>query len=92
MLWLTDYLPDLESDFSAIHRVDDIYSMDAPRFFRFAVRLTAYEGVLAARRMQEEQRGGSVSTRQGATEVPLTHAAMSADPVLASIVSWEAGK
>ena len=47
--WVLAYLDDLESDFSALHRVDDMYSMPAPRFFRLACRMTAYAGVMQVR-------------------------------------------
>ncbi len=46
--WLLQYLPDIESDMSAFHRIDDIYSMEAARFFRLATRLPAYKGVMRA--------------------------------------------
>ncbi len=56
-MWVLDYVNDLESDFSVFHRVDDIFEMDGPRFFRLAVRLPAYAGVMAARvaNLHEEQ-------------------------------------
>jgi hypothetical protein len=44
-----DHLADLESDFSRYHRVDDIYALDGPRFFRMAWRLSVYGGVMAMR-------------------------------------------
>lgn len=50
------YLRDLESDFSVFHRVDDIYSMPAARFFMLAYRIAAYDGMLA-RRIQAENEG-----------------------------------
>lgn len=34
---------------SAIHRVDDMSTMDGPRFFQFALRLPAYRGVMRQR-------------------------------------------
>lgn len=56
------YLGDVESDFSAIHRIDDIWSMDGPKFFRFAQRLPAYKGAMRmraeAQAMQEQKRNG----------------------------------
>lgn len=33
---------------SAIHRIDDMWSMEAGRFFRMALRLPAYKGVMRA--------------------------------------------
>ena len=47
--WVLDYLDDLESDFSVLHRVDDIYSMPGAKFLRMACRITAYVGVMQAR-------------------------------------------
>ena len=58
MLWVLEYLDDIESDMSVFHRVDDIHGMESERFFRFATRLPAYEGVLAARIAQEQETGG----------------------------------
>lgn len=48
-MWVLDHLDDLESDFSVFHRVEDIHSLDGPRFFRFALRIFAYDGVMSAR-------------------------------------------
>lgn len=48
-MWVLDYLNDLESDLSAFHRVDDMFELDGPRFFRLAVRCSAYDGVMRAR-------------------------------------------
>lgn len=47
--WVLDYLDDLESDFSVLHRVDDMYGIPGPRFLRLAVRLPAYDGLMRAR-------------------------------------------
>lgn len=52
-MWVVDYLDDLESDFSVFHRVDDLHALDGPRFFRLALRIFAYDGVLAARLADE---------------------------------------
>jgi hypothetical protein len=59
------HLDDLASDFSAIHRVDDIYALPGPAFFRFAFRLGAYQGVIQAR-MAEQQAGQAPDDQQGA--------------------------
>lgn len=51
------YLADVESDMSAIHRVEDIWSMEAGKFFRYARRLPAYQGIMrsiAERQAQQE--------------------------------------
>lgn len=75
---------------SAFHRVDDVYSMPGPHYFRYAERLFAYNGVLNARvraevneqptqRPPQQERGDVV-------EVEPTAAAIAASP-LGQIVS-----
>ena len=53
---------------SAIHRVDDIRSVPAARFFRLAHRLTAYRGVMRERALaaqrEEPQRQAPRPPRQ----------------------------
>jgi hypothetical protein len=55
---------------SVFHRVDDINDLSGPKFYRLAVRLTAYTGVMQARvealRQEEEEGTGSVSPAQRA--------------------------
>ena len=58
------HLDDIESDLSAVHRIDDIWTMEAGRFFRLAWRLPAYQGVMRMhaekQAMDEEKRTGGV--------------------------------
>jgi hypothetical protein len=76
---------DLESDFSVFHRVDNIWDMPAPKFFRMAFRIAAYDGMLArrieaendqpsSRRMEKEFRrgggGGSAPPKRAAAPAP----------------------
>ncbi|KPM55731.1 hypothetical protein ACG83_10660 [Frankia sp. R43] len=49
MIWVLDHLADIESDLSAIHRIEDMYALSGPRFFRLAWRLAAYRGVMRMR-------------------------------------------
>ena len=60
--WILKHIQDIESDLSAIHGIDDMWSMDGPRFFRFAWRLPAYQGAMRARAerqaMEEQKRTG----------------------------------
>jgi len=67
-------LDDLESDFSAIHRIDDMLAMPAPKFFRLALRLPAYRGVMRAivenDLRQEQERLNAAGIRS--QPVPLT--------------------
>lgn len=65
---MLDYLDDIESDMSAFHRVDNIWEMEGPRFFRMAFRLTAYSGVMAARAQAENDKPSSGSVGSTPTE------------------------
>lgn len=60
---MLDYLDDIESDMSVFHRVDDIYDMEGPRFFKMAWRLPAYSGVMTARLEEERQKPSSGASR-----------------------------
>jgi hypothetical protein len=45
-MWVLDYRDDVESDLSALHRVDDMAAMPARRFFALVNRLGAYPGAV----------------------------------------------
>lgn len=47
MTWVLDHMDDVASDMSVFHRVDDPWSMPAPRFFTLASRLHVYGGAVA---------------------------------------------
>ena len=55
MIWLLDYLPEIESDLSVFHRIDEMRTMPGPRFCTFAVRLPAYGGAMAAAQRREAE-------------------------------------
>ena len=92
--WVVRYLPDIESDMSAFHRVDDVYLMPGPRFFSLARRLGTYQGAMAARlhaeRDEPQQRPAqsrpavqaAAPARQQPTvaPVPATKAALLSNP------------
>lgn len=62
IMWTLEYEADIASDLSAFHRIDDPMTIDGPRYFSLAIRLSAYAGVLAARAekmRQDEQEGVS---------------------------------
>lgn len=63
------HLADIESDMSAIHRVDDMWSMEAGKFFRLARRLPAYQGVM--RGIAEGQAHRQHQRTGGRTVVPV---------------------
>jgi hypothetical protein len=98
-MWLPGSLPDVESDMSAVHRVDDIWAMPAARFFRLAWRLPHYRGVMRDRvlALQREQGDEPVAApapqqrgparKPAARAEPVTEAALS-DPVLGKIFSF----
>lgn len=98
-MWLPAWLPDIESDMSAVHRVDDIHSMPAPRFFALAWRLPHYRGVMrdrvtALQREQEDEPGAVPAQSSGQSDparktapAPVTEAAL-ADPVMSKIFSF----
>jgi hypothetical protein len=95
VLWVLDHLADIESDLSAIHRVDNMWSMPATRFLRLAERLVAYPGVMRARaEMEAAESGGHIPDRgtrpRNGTYTPqsVTPAAATLDPVLGSIISF----
>ncbi|MGI8333480.1 hypothetical protein ACRYCC_26305 [Actinomadura scrupuli] len=73
--WVLDYLGDLESDMSAIHRIDDMYAMPGPRFFRLAARIGAYDGAvanrLAMRHLQNQEKAQEISTAAEIAASPL---------------------
>lgn len=46
MTWVLDHTDDVASDMSVFHRVDDPWSMPAPRFFSLASRLPVYGGAV----------------------------------------------
>lgn len=58
VLWVTNHMEDLESDFSAIHRVDEMLELPSVKFFKFASRIFAYEGVMAARAEEQRRKPG----------------------------------
>lgn len=70
------HLDDVQSDFSVLHRIEEIGALPGPRFFAYASRLWTYQGAVAAayRRQQatREQRAaaGPVSLGEWARTHP----------------------
>lgn len=75
-MWTLDYAEDIESDLSAIHRIDDPMTISGPRYFMLALRLTAYTGVMQARaeKVRQDERQDE---REGVSEA---HTAAHAAP------------
>lgn len=95
MWWVLGSLDDLESDFSVFHRVDDMYALPAPKFFRQASRLFAYDGVLRRRLMNEieherEEQEPAMRQRPDEQVIPPTREAIMSSP-LADVVSFGQG-
>jgi len=95
LAWIIPHLDDIASDMSVFHRVDDITVMPGRAFFRLAYRLPAYEGVMRARVLaeQEDQQPRSdhqpAAPRPQAREInPGTQATLQGDPAFAGIFSF----
>lgn len=93
MAWTVDHIEDVESDMSAFHRVDDIYTMPAPTFFSRVVRLGAYMGVVQARIAKEqEEDGGTYTAPQSSATAPNTRperpAVVSNEVAFAQLDDW----
>ncbi|MFF4346813.1 hypothetical protein [Streptomyces sp. NPDC001530] len=68
-MWVLDHEDDLDADFLAIYGIDlREQEVDGPRYFALAHRLTAYQGVMAARVDQEQDRTSSTTTRTSRTQ------------------------
>jgi hypothetical protein len=92
-MWVLDHMDDLGADFLVFYRVEDIESLTGPRFLSLALRVFAYQGVMAARAMaqQETTSGGSHRNGTEVRQVESTRAAITADPALGQLVSWGSG-
>jgi hypothetical protein len=67
-MWVLDHQDDIDADFLAIYGIDlDEREISAPRYFALIHRLTAYQGVMAAR-VEEEQEQSSTTTRTSSTQ------------------------
>lgn len=74
-MWVLDHEDDLDADFLAIYGIDlEQVDMPAARYFALAHRLTAYQGVMAARVDEEREQSPSSSsttrTRDSAPPAP----------------------
>lgn len=49
MAWTLDLAAEIESDMSAIHRIDDVAALDASRYYRLAELLPSYDGAVRRR-------------------------------------------
>jgi hypothetical protein len=74
LAWVLHHLEDLESDFSVFHRVEDMYELDAERFWIMAQRIIHYGGAtaVAVARATMDQRPVRVIEDERGAPVPLT--------------------
>ncbi|MYS15165.1 hypothetical protein [Streptomyces sp. SID4982] len=69
-MWVLDHEDDLDADFLAIYGIDLLeQEVPGPRYFALAHRLTAYQGVMAAR-VDEEREQPQSSTSRTHVEAP----------------------
>lgn len=95
-MWVLDGLDDIRSDMSVFHRIDDIATLDGPRFFRLAWRLPAYQGVMRARLLTERKEQQELPSATSGTAAPTgskdwnpgTQATLMADPDLQGLFSF----
>lgn len=83
-MWVLDHQEDIDADFLAIYGIDlEVCDMSGPRYLALAHRLTAYQGVMAARVEEERQESEQASAPppaptalpqrlDGSTEISLT--------------------
>lgn len=60
LIWLLDYLDDLDSDFRVFYRIDGVSEgnyggLSGPRFFKLAIRTIHYRGAMRDRIMAEQE-------------------------------------
>jgi hypothetical protein len=76
VMWVLDHEADIDADFLAIYGLDlEHVEITGPRYFALAHRLTAYQGVMAARVDEERddpppQRASTTPTRTSSTAPP----------------------
>lgn len=85
---MLDHLDDLVSDFSAIHRIDDIYALGGERFFNLANRVVAYPGVM---RIHAELQASAQRAEAGIDRVGGTASEIAASPDLSDLIELEEG-
>lgn len=56
-MWVIDHLPEVRSDMSAFHRIDDPFSLGSAEFFELAEWLPAYPGACQTMIRAELERG-----------------------------------
>jgi hypothetical protein len=78
VMWVLDHEADIDADFLAIYGLDlEHVEITGPRYFALAYRLTAYQGVMAARADEARESSPPVNrttpTRTSSTAEPTRH-------------------
>jgi hypothetical protein len=71
ILWFTEYLEEIETDFAAIYGILDVESLPGRKFVRFARRLIYYEGAVL-KKMQMDYNESSESSTPSAPQTQET--------------------
>ncbi len=91
--FVVDHLADLESDFSAVHGIPDMWVLPGPKWLRLAVRLVAYTGVMQARAqgLLDQQAASSepVAVQGPPGPVAGDRESIESSDVLAGLIDWE---
>jgi len=87
-MWILDHLDDLDADFRVFYRIDDIEALSGPQFLALALRVFAYQGVMAA--LAAVQQDSPLVRGEEVRHVDGDRAAITADPDLSGLVSWGA--
>jgi hypothetical protein len=91
-MWVLDHLDDLDADFLAIYRIDleQDDAISARRYFALAHRLTAYQGVMAARVDEERDERPAVSTTPTRTQTAAPQGSGSSETAEVSLTQFRA--
>lgn len=75
------------------YRIDDFGQLTGPRFIALALRVSAYQGVIAARMAEEMEPSTTTSRnqREEVKQVESTRVALAAEPAFAGGISWGEG-
>lgn len=67
---MLDYQPEIRSDLSVFHRVDDVEEIGSARYYELAELLPLYEGALRARLVAEVQANNPSGIPTATTAAP----------------------
>lgn len=95
--WVADHLHNLESDFSAFHRIDfdadveDFDGLSSAKFFRLAERIFAYPGVMQALMVSEQEKRRSRLGTDKVIDLTPEMVAAGQGPGLEGLIEWGHG-